>query len=207
MPRFRPYRKAAVAELRPSDVIVSTTDHPTSALIRASIGCDVSHSMLYIGGDWIIDALSDGVHSRSATMVLEGSSLAILLRRVNTTESQRAAVVENALKYQNRPYDHIAAAGSGLTGRRGAVIAGGAMVGCRIQPLLCGGAPIFAEQVLRNAQADRRDDAFFCSELVARAFELAGVPIVDGSPSFTHPRHIRVSPYLRYVGHLKGGPG
>jgi len=61
--------------------------------------------------------------------------------------------------------------------------------------------------VADNARPDNADRAFFCSELVARVFELAGAPLLEGSPSFTTPRHIRVANTLLYIGKLKDTPG
>ena len=51
-----------------------------------------------------------------------------------------------------------------------------------------------------------RTERSFCSELVARCFELAGVPVLEGSPSFTTPRQIRVANTLLYVGKLVDTP-
>jgi hypothetical protein len=57
-----------------------------------------------------------------------------------------------------------------------------------------------------NAKPENADNAFFCSELVARCFELAGAPVVEGSPSFTAPRAIRMANTLLYLGKLKDTP-
>ncbi len=177
---------------------------PSSLLVRHVTGADVSHALLYIGDDQFIEATSKGVQPETASGVLLHSSLLIILRRVPLSDEQARKVVRSAVDLIGKPYDKIGAAGAGLTGKRGKAIQAGLRSGCWIKPVTCYGVHRTEEEIQRNASPAFRDDAFFCSELVARAFELARVPIVDGSPSFTHPRAIRVSPHLRYVGHLKG---
>lgn len=197
-----PPTKIDLKDLRVADIIVSTTDHPTSRGIRAAIGADISHAMIYIGNGRVIEAIDEGVVNRDLQLEsLRAATLAIALRRAGMNESQRQAVVTNASGFERRPYDRVGAAGSGMTSRR---VRAGIIAGCIISPVACAAAGAGAREVANNASDANRDNLFFCSELVARAFELAGVPIVDGSPSFANPRAIRVSASLRYVGHLVG---
>lgn len=52
-----------VNALRPADIIVSTTNAAVSAVIRAGIGSSVSHSMIYIGGSTVIEAVERGAQA------------------------------------------------------------------------------------------------------------------------------------------------
>jgi len=70
-----------VHALRPADIVVSTTDAGVSAVIRASIGASVSHSMIYVGGGFVIEAIENGVTRRPLAAAIELASLAIALRR------------------------------------------------------------------------------------------------------------------------------
>lgn len=189
--------------LRVADIIVSTTDHPTSRGIRTAIGTDISHAMIYLGNGAVIEAIDTGVVKRNLwTQSLKEATLAIGLRRIGMSDSHRRAVVERASQFENLPYDKVGAAGSGMTAKRARA---GLAAGCVLSPLLCaGGGIVFSRQVSDNASEENRDKMFFCSELVARAYELAGVPIVDGQPTYTNPRAIKVSSKLQYVGHLVG---
>lgn len=54
----------SASTLRPADIIVSTTDAAVSAVIRAGSGSSVSHSMLYIGGGSVVEAVEAGVVRR-----------------------------------------------------------------------------------------------------------------------------------------------
>jgi hypothetical protein len=190
----------AVSALRPADIIVSTTNASVSAVIRAGIGSSVSHSMIYVGGGFVVEAVERGVLRNQLTDALDQAVLAIALRRRNLTEKQRADVIKYATQFMWRPYDKIGAAGSGTSLARGGLLAA---FGCGISLMFCG---VGTAGVVNNARPEVADRAFFCSELVARVFELAGAPILEGSPSFTTPRHIRVANTLMIMGTLVDKP-
>lgn len=193
----------SVHALRPADIVCSTTSAAISAVIRAGIGSSVSHCMLYVGGSFVIEAVGEGVRRRPLSEALEGATLAIALRRRNLTEKQRSAVIDHAIKFAlgNLPYDALGAAGAGVaTGSRGALLAG---YGCAVYLPLCAFA---GGSVMDNAKPENADKAFFCSELVARCFELAGAPVVEGAASFAAPRAIRMANTLLYLGKIRDTP-
>jgi len=190
----------AVSALRPADIIVSTTDANVSAVIRAGIGSSVSHSMIYVGGSNVIEAVESGVVRQPIALSLNQAVLAIALRRRNLTAQQRRAVVEYAAQFMFRPYDKIGAAGSGTSLGRGSLLAA---FGCGLTLGLCA---VGVAGMADNAKPANADRAFFCSELVARVFELAGAPVVEGPPSYTTPRQIRMANTLLYLGKLVDQP-
>lgn len=163
-------------------------------MIRAGIGSSVSHSMIYVGGGNVIEAIDKGVVRQPIALSLNQAVLAIGLRRRNLTEKQRADVIKYATQYMFRPYDKIGAAGSGTNTGRGSVLAG---FGCSISLLFCAAGAAAARD---NAKPENADKSFFCSELVARVFEMAGAPVVEGAASAATPRHIRVATALLYLG-------
>lgn len=75
--------------LRPADIIVSTTNAADSAVIRAGIGSSVSHSMVYVGGGFVIEAVERGVLKNQLTDALNEAVLAIALRRIHTADHVR----------------------------------------------------------------------------------------------------------------------
>jgi len=101
----------AANQLRTADIIVSTTGATVSGAIRAGTGSSVSHSMLYIGNQFVVEAIASGVIKRPLTQAIRDASLAIALRRRNTTPGIRSAVVRQAELYARRglPYDEIGA--------------------------------------------------------------------------------------------------
>jgi hypothetical protein len=156
--------------------------------------------MLYRGDGQVIEAVGAGVKKTLAASALDHAILAIALRRRNLTATQRGDVLTyaNEFWHRNLPYDYVGAGGAGASGPgRGSLLA---MAACTFNLGLCGSA---AGAVASNARPETSDQAFFCSELVARVFELAGAPISDARPSYTTPRMVRVSRQLLYVGHLK----
>jgi hypothetical protein len=192
----------SVQTLRPADIIVSTTNAGISAVIRAGIGSSVSHSMLYVGGGYVVEAIGAGVVKQPLSTSLREDVLAIALRRRNLTAKQRSDVVEYANQFADRhlPYDKIGAAGSGTNTGRGGLLAG---FGCSISLAFCAAG---AAEIRDNAKPENADKAFFCSELVARCFELAGAPVVQGAASAATPRHIRMATTLLYLGKLVDTP-
>jgi uncharacterized protein YycO len=179
--------------IRKADIILSTTGATVSGAIRTGIGASVSHAGLAVNGNVVIEAVGDGVREVAFDHAYHDASLIMVLRRRNMTEDIKNNVVSNARNFVGLPYDKIGAVGSGTTNARGRV--GGFLV----SPLGSAAAAIAAR---RNASASQRDTAFFCSELVARAFELAGAPITGISPSYANPRTLRTSTYLMYIGHV-----
>lgn len=82
-----------------------------------------------------------------------------------------------------RPYDTLGAAGSETSTGRGGMLAG---FGCSISLLFCAAGAAAARD---NVKPENADKAIFCSELVARVFELAGAPLVEGAASAVTPPH------------------
>jgi hypothetical protein len=183
--------------LRLADIIVATSNHPQSELVRAATGGTVSHALLVIGTGSVVEAVGTGTREVPLRVALAEASFALALRHKRMTDTQADSVTEFARLFAapSRPYDVIGAVGAGLTSTT-------VVVGCLISPVGC----IAGQRAVnRNASPAQRDLRFFCSELVARAFQLAGVPLVDEDPSFVNPREILESKHLDYVGHLIGG--
>jgi uncharacterized protein YycO len=188
--------------LRPADIIVSTTAASVSGTIRTTTGSSVSHASLYIGNKTVIEAIGkDGVVKRTLSSSLQDATLAIALRRRNLTKQQATEVVKHAQAFfaKKIPYDEVGAIGAGVSSKRGGTLASAS---CIVNPIILAGCAVGAGAVANNASKKNADKAFFCSELVARVFELAGVPISDSSPSYTTPRQIRTASKLLYVAHI-----
>ena len=189
-------RTIAVSELRSADILVTTGRAFVSGVIRQGTGTDFSHTVLYAGEGNVIEAIDQGVVERALEQALNEATLVIALRRRDMSDARRRLVIDHARSFVGRPYDYTGAAGAGLSHRRG-------LLACSMSPGPCVALYVAAK---RNASDAHKDTRFFCSELAARAFQLAGMPIADADPSFMTPRAIRVAASLLYVGHLVGGP-
>jgi uncharacterized protein YycO len=180
-----------------ADIIVSTTSAAGSRMIRIATGGSVSHAMLYAGQNTVIEAVeTGGVKVSSLDNALKHATLAIALRYPGLSQEKRRQIIANARSFEGRGYDFVGAGGS-LKGRRGNLIYIGACVIAGALPCIGG-----RKAIKENATPEHADEKFFCSELVARAFEKAEAPIVDSSPSYANPRMVRYSEKLQYVGHL-----
>jgi uncharacterized protein YycO len=186
-------------DLLQADIIVTASSGTSSKVIRASTGGPVSHAFIYTGENTIVEAVtSGGVREINIKDAFDGAYLAIALRHMGLNQGQRQRVVDHVRKFKNLPYDKVGAAGAGVNSANGSTIAAS---GCMISLAACVGG---TAAIANNAREKNADKAFFCSELVARAFQLSGAKLVYAKPSFTHPSMIRHSSVLRYVGHLIG---
>ncbi len=188
--------KVKIDQLRKGDIIVSTTDAAISGAIRVGSGSDFSHTMLYTGNGYVVEAVADGVVHRPWSEASADATLAIDLRRRNMTDGKRDEVVKHALSFKGLDYDAIGALGAGITKRRGSVLWGGVTMnvpGLNVATKIA---------VANNARDSNRDDAFFCSELVARAYQLAGKSLSTVAPTYMNPREVRMCANLMYIGHL-----
>jgi hypothetical protein len=185
-------------DLRPADIIVSTTNAKISQAIRASIGSDVSHAMLVTHNGNVIEAIDPAVIEQARSLALKSATLAIVLRKRDMNTALVNSVVLNAQSFAGRSYDKIGAAGAGMSNTRGKLIS------AAISVFSPAASAATQTAIATNATNALRDGSFFCSELVARAYQMAGIPIVSQQPSFTNPRNVRMASSLMYVGHLIG---
>ena len=171
--------------LQVADIIVSTTDAAVSKVIKFETLSAVSHAMLYVGNDHIIDATGElGVMRRTLQSAVGDATLAVAYRRSNVTEANGRMIARHAEKFLGRAYDTSGAAGAGIA-RQG---------------VICVAAGIAAHFGAFNSE-----EKFFCSELVLEAFRLAGVPLVKVTPQLSTPQTIveaHSDGILEYVGHL-----
>jgi hypothetical protein len=197
------YIKVDINQLLLADVIVTTAKvDVVSTPIRKGTGGSVSHAILYTGNGNVIEAILPGVTWNTWDKAKGTSTLAIALRNPNLkTQQDRQKVLDAAFSFEHRPYDYVGALGSGVNTKRGLTIA---LAGIALFPLpfIEKAKTLTLEQISENANEKVADSAFFCSELVSRAFTIAGFPIVNGRASDQTPRHIRYAPGLQYVGHL-----
>jgi hypothetical protein len=198
------YRLVKFEQLSKADIIFTTDrDHWLSQTIRKATNSIISHTMLVANTINIIDSTGDGVLEREWYGKAEkGCTLAIVMRRHSLLNSaDQDKVVKAAQSFVGHKYDHYGAAGSGMLGNtRNKIIAG---AGCTLSLAACG---FVFKEIAENAKDENADKMFFCSELVARAFSVAGFPIVNGKATNMIPQMVFTSSALSYVGHLIDEP-
>jgi len=83
--------------LLPGDIILTTTVHKTSKLIRIVTGGEYSHAMLYVGGQSCIDSTGNGVQAHNTQRMLFESPQFCKVLRYKDTISQE--LLESVLDF------------------------------------------------------------------------------------------------------------
>lgn len=187
-------RSIDIAALGAADIIVSTTNAAISKAIRAATGSQVSHAMIYAGNGVVIEAVAEGVVERPLTQALNGAVLAVAYRLERLNPGQANMVVNFARAQNRRKYDV-----GGIVGQAGYQLDRWFL--CDVQNVRdC------EETAARNNLWLQSAAKFFCSELVAAAYQQAGVPLFNRPPERISPEdvaQVAVHGKLLYVGHLK----
>lgn len=179
------------SQLQPADILLSTGNAKVSSIIRGTTGSNYSHASLYIGHSSIIEAVGDGIQQKTLRRAMSDDTLVAVYRRLNMTAEQGQRVINYARKQIGKDYDAIGAAGAGITSPRGIII------GIFLSPIIT--SYLISSDIKNRTNPEA---AFYCSELVALAFQKAGVPLGSGAASST-PEDINRSHYLNYMGNLK----
>ncbi|CDI02550.1 conserved hypothetical protein [Candidatus Competibacter denitrificans Run_A_D11] len=180
-----------ISDLKPADILLSTGEAKASKVIRGGTMSRYSHAALYIGKSQIIEAIGSGVTLQSLEDAMSDDTLVSVYRRLRMSDEQGLQVIRYAKEQIGKKYDYVGAFGGGVTSGPGFLI------GIFLSPIVIG-AGVAADLYNRmNPEA-----AFYCSELVAIAFEKAAVPLGSGAASTT-PADISRSHVLNYIGDLK----
>ncbi|UXY14501.1 hypothetical protein N8I74_14410 [Chitiniphilus purpureus] len=180
-------RSIGLDALHAGDLIVSTARHPVSYLIRAGTLSAISHTLLYIGGGKVIEAVGDGVREVNLGDAIGDAILAVAYRDPRVDAAKAAAIVAYAKSRLGQPYNYAGVAFSGYR----TLNPGGALIIDRIARLAG----------LQVGQAS----ASYCSELVYDAFKAAGVTLPGALPAESRPSDVVDlfdAKKLVYVGHL-----
>jgi uncharacterized protein YycO len=188
--------------LIPGDIIVSTTNAWISKKIRAITKSPISHSMIFIGYHSVIEAVGDGVRECFLEEALSDATYAIAFRHRYIIESYNSTnhqiKINNIIRFAKSkigvPYDK-----AGIVAQLGYKLDKWFL--CDIQNLKdCDGKAARINFSLENSEK------FYCSELVAKAYEYAGIPLFDKYKQQAIPDDI-VKVYAKgtlvYVGQLK----
>lgn len=194
-------RSIGLAALEIGDMILTTTTQLPSLVIRVGTGSPVSHSMLYIGGGRVVEAIQNGVVERSLDEALADGSFAVAVR-LQGLSSLRALQVRDFAGLQiNKPYDYY----------YGTI----KQALFRLDFLAFCSAKTGDEREACRQWAGRvnlgtgTNDQWFCSELVMASYASAGVPLTSKPVSWIAPGDIvdiALAGSLGYVGHLKTSP-
>lgn len=194
------------ADLRPGDIILTSTPTLRSAGIQLMTFAPVSHAAVYVGNGQVVEAIGSGVRVRTLRKLLEEEAMALALRYPELTDLQAQSVRTVALEKVGRNFNYVGVA---------------MHVPFTINRRLCELPMMPAtarDWCLRGIGAVHHlvtsKRALFCSQLVLQSYRQAGVPITDADPRLVSPADIlhmregdvpsfRVNRPLHFVGHLK----
>ncbi|MGH1440793.1 MAG: hypothetical protein ACRBBR_11815 [Cellvibrionaceae bacterium] len=177
--------------VEPADIILTTSDTMTSGGIRGITCGPFSHAILALkNGDCIEATPKSGVQIRSLPFALRKASHAVLYRHKTMTTEYAAWVCHYAKEQKGKGYDKFGAIRSAAsTG------CGGAYQATKIGYMV--------ELIHETTQKREHNNTFFCSELIASAFEKALIPLLNKIPSHAMtPTAIATSNKLKLVKEL-----
>jgi len=175
------------------DIIAVGTNAPSSEAIQWSTAGDYSHAMLYEGDGLVIDAMPNGgVAHRHLKTQLEGAPFGAVFRHRTATREQCLHAVNWAKTQVKKKYDFISAANAGLS-------SSSRTYALRFIP----SGHAISEVSQWQHEHDLQDATFMCSELVLRAFEIAGAPIIDAPAYSSSPAMLRRTSRIVYMGDLR----
>ncbi|MBW7982381.1 YaeF family permuted papain-like enzyme [Enterobacillus tribolii] len=199
-----------VSELRPGDILLSSSRGINSLGIRLFSVAGVSHASVYLGDEQVAEAVGSGVRIIPLAQAVKESNNMLALRYPDLTEQQAAQIRDFSLQQQGRKYNY-----------KGIVMIAPWMLTKRVCEIPLLGAKqrnfclsTLAKIQLGDEQEQEQVQSFFCSQFVTEAYAQAGYPIVQGNSAWITPAdllHMRegdVSSFspqerLSYVGHLK----
>lgn len=164
--------------LEVGDIILSTTDALISKAIRSFTDSKISHAILYIGNDEVVEAIRGGVCKRSLSQALSEATLAIALRHPKMNPLTANKIKEYALKQVGNAYGYVTIANQGIF----QIIAPGTNINQmsladKIKAWLAFG-PISI------------DSSYICSELAIEAYKIAGLSLVSVPSHWVSPNNI-----------------
>lgn len=199
------------AELKPGDLLFSSSLGVTSLGIRAFSTSSVSHVAIYLGDDEVAEATGAGVQIVSLSQAKKHSDKLFALRVPDLTPLQAAEIKAFAYKIKHSGYNY-----------RGIV----EFIPFMMTRQLCSLNPFsedFRQQCVSGMAKAQLSEvsgedkkAWFCSEFVTDAFAKVGHPLTMAQSNWISPSdlmHMREGDIaafapetqLQYVGHLQPG--
>jgi uncharacterized protein YycO len=179
-------------DLIAGDIIATRSDTATSVVVRAATFGNVSHAILYTGGKMgaqnAVDATEKGVTKERLYRKLQNVSYAAVFRHKTATPAQCARACQWAeLQAQlHKPYDYKSAA----------------RVGKPTKYTRAGRLIHRADDLEAALDPEGEDASFMCAELVFRAWEIAGAPLIDKPAHLLAPTMVFKTQRLFMLGRI-----
>ena len=193
-------------DLRPGDIVLSSTNGIVSMGVRLITLAPVSHAALYLGEDTFVEAVGAGVRTRTTQEFMDDETTIVAFRHPGMGETQVAALNAFSRLHVGKKYNTA-----------GIVLQAPFSIGrqyCEL-PLIPGLVRDFCIRGLAAIQLGAlHNDRFFCSQFVLEAYRFARLPLTTADPRLISPADllhmregdvpsVRTEQALQYVGHLK----
>ncbi len=182
------------SELRPGDIVVSTTKAEISRAIRKITQAEVSHALVYVGDGQVFEATGEGVGPRSIDAITKSARLAVAFRHPKLDPAQMKQMrkyLEQQIGKKYNVWGIVSHPRFGILNCDG--VAEPQRIDCRTLKWLV--------RVTVGTEGDR----LFCSQLVYEAFRQVGLALAPADPAASAPKDIVEASWtdlLNYVGHL-----
>lgn len=174
-----------VSGLQAADIIVTRNEDTQSKVIRAGSCSTYSHAILVLDNGKCIDATGSGARIKSLSEALFHATYGALYRHKTIDANYAAWICHYAEQQQGKPYDY------------GGALRAGVSTGCKSIRQTLGG--VIIQLIDEGVKGGNHDNSFFCSELVVRAFEQGGLPIIRERAQMATPEAIAKSTALNYI--------
>ncbi|MEQ6884587.1 YiiX/YebB-like N1pC/P60 family cysteine hydrolase [Salicola sp. Rm-C-2C1-2] len=187
----------SIPALARGDIIATSSNAVTSQGIRWATNGRFSHAILYLGNGQAIDANPFKPLKKDLLKhKLRDSKQAIIFRHRTASQEQLNKAASWAGSQSGKDYDFTGAARSALQPN--------ARTGWMKWTTL-GVSIIGADEISAAVSGDGHNATFFCSELIFRAFRVAGIPLLDDPPTWLGPNRFLKTTELVLMGQLDLG--
>jgi hypothetical protein len=166
-------------DLRPGDIVLSSTNGIVSMGVRLITLAPVSHAALYLGDDTFVEAVGAGVRTRSTQEYMDGESTIVAFRHPGIGEPHIGALHDFSRQHVGKKYNTA-----------GIVLQAPFSIGrqyCEL-PLIPGLVRDYCIRGLAAIQLGAiKNDRFFCSQFVLEAYRHARLPLTTADPRLISP--------------------
>lgn len=176
-----------ISHIQAADILVTNSASTQSFAIRSGTCTQFSHAIMALGNGMCIEALSSGVRKVRLHQALSTATQASLYRYKGITAYYAQKVVNAVLQHEGKAYDFRGAVRSAISS------------GCsNVKRALPATILIEVHDELSKSKQEH-DSTFFCSELIARAFEDAGLHLTKHPAHALSPGGLVKSEHLKFV--------
>ena len=196
-------------DLRPGDIILSSSNGISSVGVRLLTLSPVSHASLYMEGQQVAEAVGQGIRRRNVADLLDEEAVVVAFRHPGFNTEHVPHIESFVQQHVGQKYNFV-----------GVMLQAPFSLERRLCELPMVPSPVrdFCVQGVAAVQLGiGRNDQFFCSQFVLEAYRRAGLPLTTADPRLISPGDllhmregdvpsVRIHQALQYVGHLKFQP-